>query len=134
MLAVTLAAYLMIPSLPYNGLPELVFVFVVSPVLVAVGSVAKPSRLVDGPLRVLGQASYPLYVVHYPIVARLVPLLSHREPALIAAVGGLVLAMILLGQSLDRWYDRPVRRHILRSFESRRSADADNQANQVAAP
>lgn len=100
-------------------LPALLFLF---PLIVTVGALIEPpdQRL----FLFLGATSYALYILHLPVVriaARLAEMkvLSFGDPGpvpLIAVISGLLALCALL----DRRYDAPVRRMLLRRFARRR--------------
>jgi peptidoglycan/LPS O-acetylase OafA/YrhL len=99
----------------YNWLYEALCVIAVFPLVLmagagadAGGSAAPPSRL----LRLAGELSYPVYIVHYPFIY----LFAHwnwrthpSTPVLTAVAVALYCGASLLALGLSRWYDRPLR-------------------------
>jgi peptidoglycan/LPS O-acetylase OafA/YrhL len=101
------------------------------PALVYFGACCSPSaRASDIMQRVLGDASYAVYVLHFPvilIVDRVVaPGMVHRSLVTTPLTVGIV---VILALWLDRAYDRPVRRFLSATLvhkNSRASAAAAN--------
>jgi len=98
-----------------NGIYESVVIIVIFPLIVYLGA----SGLVhtNTELRIckfLGDISYPLYLVHYPLVYFYVAWISNHKGvtlvqawpyALLILIGGIILAYATL-----KWYDEPVRK------------------------
>jgi peptidoglycan/LPS O-acetylase OafA/YrhL len=100
---------------------ELAVVCVGFPAIIFLGAAQVPARL-DAILMWLGRISYPLYIIHFPIL-RLVSSRSglhtdSRGEAFLWVVGE-VVAALLLADALQRVWDAPVRdrltRHLLRT-------------------
>lgn len=98
-----------------NGIYESVCVIIIFPLIVYLGA----SGVIQGQreqkiCKFLGNLSYPLYLVHYPIVYFYVAWISNNKgitilQALPYALLILVSAIILAHLSL-KWYDEPVRK------------------------
>ncbi|AZI25532.1 acyltransferase [Pedobacter sp. G11] len=98
-----------------NGIYESVCVIIIFPLIVYLGA----SGVIQGQreqkiCKFLGNLSYPLYLVHYPIVYFYVAWISNKKEitilqALPYALLILVSAIILAHFSL-KWYDEPVRK------------------------
>jgi len=107
-----------------NGLYDALCVILVFPSLVWMGaselSVGDTTRRVS---HFLGELSYPLYAVHYPFMylfyahigfdGNLVPISKMSEVWPIAVV--LPIACVLLAWICLRFYDKPVRRYLMRA-------------------
>ncbi|HQT72637.1 MAG TPA: acyltransferase [Acidiphilium sp.] len=108
---VPLLLLLLAAPLPMEAWFDIAAVLLAFPALVAAGAFATPSRRLDPIWKWLGALSYPLYVLHYPLVAGLANLTKHHlhrfapEMALFAA-----LASIGLAWAAGRFYDVPLRR------------------------
>jgi len=102
-----------------NGVYESVAIILLFPLLVYLGASGVLQSQTEGRLcKFLGDISYPLYLVHYPLVYFYVAWISKhkgvtlrqaRPYALSILLGGIVLAYACL-----KWYDEPVR-HWLRT-------------------
>jgi peptidoglycan/LPS O-acetylase OafA/YrhL len=104
----------------FNGLFEAACVIVVFPLILAAGvGVAqldgRPGRL----CRLMGEISYPVYIVHYPFIYLFAHWNWRTHPAplqLGAAVAGLFFGVVALAYALLRWYDQPVRAMLARNY------------------
>ena len=98
----------------WNSLYEIACVMVAFPLIVLVGA---SGRLHGGSTEALckwvGQISYPLYIVHYPVMYLLYSWLwngsEHSTMATVLAVAAAVAASIVLAALALRFYDIPVR-------------------------
>lgn len=118
----------LVPALSLGGANRAVLdaaiVFVIGPLIVAaLACVEPPDTRV---LRWLGTMSYPLYMIHLPILARIqgalraahVDTRGERVWLEIAILTGL----LVLALALDRFYDRPARRWLSRVTQRRCAA------------
>ncbi|RYY58083.1 MAG: acyltransferase [Chitinophagaceae bacterium] len=104
-----------------NGIYESVCVIVVFPLIVYMGaSGVLNGRAEQKTCRFLGEISYPLYLVHYPLVYFYVAWISHNKGigisealpyALLILFGSILLAYAAL-----KWYDEPVRKWLRRKL------------------
>lgn len=104
-----------------NSLYEVVCIAVVFPFVVWLGACGKSSdNFTSKTNRLLGDISYPLYIVHYPIMYVFYKWLIKNEcytleecwgPALLVVVSSILLAFICL-----KLYDEPVRRWLAKRF------------------
>ena len=119
-----------------NGLYDALCVIVVFPCLVWLGaSQLLPGRTTSHVSHFLGELSYPLYMVHYPLMylfyahigfnGDLVPIavLNDVWPVAVA----LPVACILLAWLCWRFYDRPIRRYLMKA--SRMTQQRARRAN-----
>ncbi|MES2828813.1 MAG: acyltransferase [Bacteroidota bacterium] len=98
-----------------NGIYDAVCIIFVFPLIVYLGaSGVSQSKNENKVCKLLGDISYPLYLVHYPIVYFYVAWVSNNKGmtlsqawpyALLILLGGLFLAYAAL-----KWYDEPVRK------------------------
>lgn len=129
-LSLILAAAFLAPSPSWglaNGLLEAAIVIVLFPLVIAAGAAAKAR----GPLlrlcRLCGELSYPVYIVHWPIVRVYADWVWTRHPPRAEAllVGAAVLAAVpLLGWAALKLYDEPLRAWLGRRSGARRPASA----------
>lgn len=104
-----------------NGIYDSVCIIIVFPLIVYLGaSGVMQSQKENKICKFLGDISYPLYMVHYPIVYFYVAWISNNKGitiseawpyALIILVAGIVLAYAAL-----KWYDEPVRKWLRKKF------------------
>ena len=97
-----------------NGIYESVCIIIIFPLIVYLGAGGKVHTQTEGRVcGFLGDISYPLYLVHYPLVYFYVAWISNHKGvtigqawpyALAILIGAIFLAYITL-----KWYDEPVR-------------------------
>lgn len=106
-------------ALPWvNGLYECFILILLLPVIVLIGAGSQPvTRFGERACEFLGELSYPLYLVHYPIHYVFFSWLSNHKPAwgtkLPVAIG-VYVSCVLLGYGVMRWVDAPIRRRLAR--------------------
>ncbi|OGX91304.1 acyltransferase family protein [Hymenobacter coccineus] len=98
-----------------NGVYEAVAIILIFPLIVYLGASGVVQTQAEGRIcKFLGQLSYPLYLVHYPLVYFYVAWISNHKGVTLAQAwpyasvilaGGIALAYASL-----KWYDEPVRR------------------------
>lgn len=119
-----------------NGLYDALCVIVVFPCLVWLGASQLSVRALTGRVsHFLGELSYPLYIVHYPLMylfyayigfdGDLVPIAVLGDVWPVALI--LPVACILLAYVCWRFYDRPVRAYFMKA--SRMTQHSANRAN-----
>ncbi|MBR4967247.1 MAG: acyltransferase [Bacteroidaceae bacterium] len=110
-------------SISLNSLYEVVCIAFLFPLLVWLGACGRVSGRVGKFNRMLGDLSYPLYIVHYPIMYIFYAWLIEKKVytlneclgvALIVVVSSIVLALICL-----KLYDEPVRRWLARKMQKK---------------
>ncbi|MEH3113035.1 acyltransferase family protein [Pedobacter terrae] len=104
-----------------NGIYESVCIIIVFPFIVYIGaSGILQTKSEHRICKFLGEISYPLYLVHYPLVYFYVAWISNHKGttivqawpyALLILVGSIVLAYAVL-----KWYDEPVRKWLQKKF------------------
>ena len=106
-----------------NSLYEVVCIVVIFPFVVWLGACGICSGVTSKVNRVLGDISYPLYIVHYPIMYVFYAWLIEKKyytlqdcwaVALLVVVSSILLAFLCL-----KLYDEPVRRWLSRKFIKR---------------
>ena len=111
-----------------NGIYEAGCIILLFPLIVAIGAGEKREDGISIRIaRFFGDLSYPLYIVHYPLVYIYFGWVTrdHVSPMRGTIVGGgVVLLAILLAYACLRFYDIPVRRALSRRFLSRRPTRA----------
>ena len=127
--SIILIALFSVPYIPsagnisINSLYEVVCIATIFPFIVWVGACGISSGKTAKINRQLGEISYPLYIVHYPIMYIFYAWLIEKkyytlqdcwEVALIVIVSSILLAFLCL-----KLYDEPVRRWLSRKFIKR---------------
>lgn len=125
--AVALTLLFAVPYIPsegavsLNGLFEAVTIIAIFPVLLWLGASGKTEGKRGAALcRFLGDISYPLYIVHYPLFYLFYHWLIKNEiyspwdcvPAILAVVAG----SVLLAWASLRFYDIPLRKFLIRKY------------------
>jgi peptidoglycan/LPS O-acetylase OafA/YrhL len=98
-----------------NGVYEAVVIILLFPLLVYLGaSGGVPSPAERRLCQFLGDISYPLYLVHYPLVYFYVAWISRHKGITLGQAWPYALAILLgsiaLAYASLKWYDEPVRR------------------------
>jgi peptidoglycan/LPS O-acetylase OafA/YrhL len=102
-----------------NGIFEAVSIIVLFPLIVYLGA----SGIIKGGweqklCRFLGDISYPLYMVHYPLVYFYVAWISNNKGVTLAQAWPYVLVILVgsiaLAYAALKWYDEPVRKWLRR--------------------
>ena len=104
-----------------NGLYESICIIIVFPLIVYIGASGIIHTEREHKIcRFLGDISYPLYLVHYPLVYFYVAWISNNKVtslveawpyAVLILIGSIILAYISL-----KWYDEPVRKWLRRKL------------------
>lgn len=103
------------PSLngaPLNGLFEAALVIGLFPLIIAAGASAEAKGRLGALCRICGELSYPIYIIHFPLVRLFSDWVWTRHPphVLILAVGAaLGIALPLIAWGALKLYDEPVR-------------------------
>lgn len=125
----TMTILFMVPYIPgkapvcLNGVFEAVCIIIVFPILLWLGASDRTAgRRMKAVYRFLGNLSYPLYILHYPLFYLFYAWLIRTQtytpgtswgPALLTVAGSVVLAWLAM-----RFYDIPVRRWLTRRMRS----------------
>ncbi|MDO5460016.1 MAG: acyltransferase [Bacteroidales bacterium] len=110
-------------SISMNSLYEYVCIAALFPLIVWIGACGSASGNTGKFNRVLGDISYPLYIVHYPIMYIFYAWLIEKEIYTLQDCSGVavlvVVSSILLAYLSLKLYDEPVRRRLGRKFIKR---------------
>jgi peptidoglycan/LPS O-acetylase OafA/YrhL len=113
-------------SLWMNGLYESFAIILVFPLVVWLGaSGSLHGAAATRTCAFLGAISYPLYILHYPLVYTYTAWVANTKPALPEALPVAALAFaasVLLAWACLKWYDEPVRRWLARRLLARRAS------------
>lgn len=111
-------------SISLNSLYEFVCIALLFPIIVWIGACGSAgSGITSKANRILGDISYPLYIVHYPIMYVFYAWLIEKkyytlgdcwETALLVVISSILLAFLCL-----KFYDEPVRRWLGKKFIKR---------------
>ena len=103
-----------------NSLYEVVCIALIFPLLVWLGACGSASGRTGKLNRLLGDLSYPLYIVHYPIMYLFYAWLIENDVYTLQECWGVALLVIassiLLALLCLKLYDEPVRRWLARKF------------------
>jgi peptidoglycan/LPS O-acetylase OafA/YrhL len=101
-----------------NGLYECFIIIILLPIIVLIGAGSQPiTRFGEKACNFLGEFSYPLYLVHYPIFCVLFGWLSDHKPTWSVKIQvsiGFYVACLLLGYVAMRFVDTPIRKRLAR--------------------
>ncbi|WP_316737509.1 acyltransferase [Pedobacter aquatilis] len=104
-----------------NGIYESVSIIIIFPLIVYIGASGNTETAIGNKIcKFLGDISYPLYLVHYPIVYFYVAWISNNKGITITEVWPVALA-ILIGSTILayitlKWYDEPVRKWLRKKW------------------
>jgi peptidoglycan/LPS O-acetylase OafA/YrhL len=128
--SVLLATVLALPrfggaqALWMNGLYESIAIILVFPLVVWMGaSGSLHGAAATRACAVLGAISYPLYILHYPIIYTYTAWVANNKPAPAAALPVAALAFagsVALAWAILKLYDEPVRRWLARRYLERK--------------
>jgi peptidoglycan/LPS O-acetylase OafA/YrhL len=98
-----------------NGVYDAVCIIIIFPIIVYLGaSGLMQANSEDRVCNFMGEISYPLYMVHYPLVYFYVAWISNNKGITIAQAWPcallILIGAILLAYASVKWYDEPVRR------------------------
>ena len=116
-LVLALAVVFCAPHVPGNWLVELVCVVAVFPAIVALGAVREPRRRFVSLAGLSGRLSYPLYILHYPVIRVFlygIERFALHGAALVAALCAQAAVALALSYVVLVAYDEPVRRALTR--------------------
>lgn len=107
----------------YNGILEAVCVTLIFPILVRLGASGSTADHKSTAIcNFLGRISYPLYMIHYPIMYLFYAwLIENKAPAFAEtwqAALGVYMTCIILALLCMKLYDEPIRRHLAKKFLS----------------
>jgi len=101
-----------------NGLYECFILIILLPVIVLIGAGSQPAtRFGEKACHFLGELSYPLYLVHYPIHYVFYGWLSDHKPAWslkLPVALGVYVSCLLLAYIVMRFVDTPIRHRLAR--------------------
>lgn len=109
----------------YNGILEAVCVTLIFPILVRLGASGSTADHKSTAIcNFLGRISYPLYMIHYPIMYLFYAwLIENKAPAFAKtwqAALGVYVTCIILALLCMKLYDEPVREYLAKKFLSRK--------------
>jgi peptidoglycan/LPS O-acetylase OafA/YrhL len=120
-LSVLLLATLICPSGPFKWLYESAIVVVVFPAIVILGTRTDPSPAVKATCLFLGKLSYPLYILHYPLVrlfSHLARVLALRSDQVWIMVGLEIICAVVFATITMKIFDEPVRAWLTKQWRS----------------
>ena len=112
-------------AISYNGVFEILTITLIFPMLIGLGASGKTTdNLTAGISKFLGNISFPVYIVHYPLMYLFYSWLIENklytfgetwQIALIVMAGSVVIAWLCL-----KCYDEPVRKWLTKKFLSKK--------------
>jgi peptidoglycan/LPS O-acetylase OafA/YrhL len=123
-LVVPVCAYMLAVAapLPGNGLTDAAIVLLLFPLIVLLTRTASLSERTASTCRAAGRLSYPLYVLHYPIVTFATDHLRWATPAQqYALLAPLAVVCVAISMALLYFYDEPLRRYLSAIFRQRQA-------------
>lgn len=126
LLSLVLVAVFVAPVMgSWNGLFEAACVIFVFPLVLAGGlGVEQVPGRVGKLCRLVGELSYPVYIIHYPFIYLFAHWNWSTHPSSLSlgiAAVALVAGVIVLAFGLSRWYDQPLRAWLARRYLGARS-------------
>ncbi len=107
---VALVACLMAPPMPSRVLFDLLVVMVVSPVLIYIGASVNPPVALQPVSKLLGELSYPVYAIHYPLMFLYLYFAKRAGIGPAWQLAGFIGLVGVLAWLLNKYFDIPVRR------------------------
>ncbi|MCS0495627.1 acyltransferase [Ancylobacter sp. MQZ15Z-1] len=110
-------------ALPQGVRPEgeLAFVLVLFPLLVIAGARYEMMPALQGTADLLGDLSYPIYAIRWPLIALMGPILAKARLGIAASCLVYVATIVALGYLVARFFDAPVRRWVGDQLKARSS-------------
>ena len=103
-----------------NGLYDALTIIFVFPLIVYLGASGKPeSDLGEKVSRFLGDISYPVYIIHYPLIYIFTAWVVDNKISMLESVPAAILLFfgsIAIAYASLRWYDVPVRKWLMKRF------------------
>jgi len=104
-----------------NGIYDSVCIIIIFPLIVYIGaSGVMQSQKENRICKFLGDISYPLYMVHYPVVYFYVAWISNNKGITIAQAWPgaflILIGVVVLAYLALKWYDEPVRKWLRRKL------------------
>ena len=114
-------------AISYNGVFEILTITLIFPILIGLGASGKTTdNLTAGVSKFLGNISFPVYIIHYPLMYLFYSWLIENKHytfgetwqiALIVMAGSVVIAWLCL-----KCYDEPVRKWLTKKFLSKKKS------------
>lgn len=110
-----------------NGLYDSLSIIILFPLIVYVGASGSIKGKTAGlACRFLGDISYPLYIIHYPLIYVFTAwALDNKVPMKDAWAEGLLvlLASVAIAYASLKWYDIPVRKWLMKRYVQRKASE-----------
>lgn len=123
-IALLMLSLLVSPSPALRPVFALAAVFFIFPTIVGLGLESQLGQTAQSLCRVLGEISYPLYLIHFPLVMIVGSLLIHHGARDYLTVAAIVFGpvTVALAWAMDRYIDAPVRTRLLNRLALRSKA------------
>ncbi len=106
---------------PSGPLIALVFIFLISPLIVALAANVEPVNKAAKTFEYLGLISFPIYALHRPALAFAQTVSQRLNISPILALTTVMVCLIVASPGLERFYDKPARK-FLNSLGKRHAA------------
>lgn len=110
--SVLLLVLLLVAPVTMNAWYDVAVVVLAFPCVIMLGAHARPNRVLDPAWRWLGSISYPIYVLHYPLVVVMENLMKTLHLQRFALEGAVLTCALAIGVAwlAATFYDLPLRR------------------------
>ncbi|WP_260922244.1 acyltransferase family protein [Novosphingobium sp. 9] len=111
LMAVLIAALMINPSIVSQKIFDGIAIFAIFPAIVYIGASINPPKWAISTCKFLGEVSYPLYAIHFPLVVALGVVFKHLKltPSLGSAVI-IVCVTVAFAWLAQRFFDAPARK------------------------
>lgn len=120
LIAAALTALFFFPWIPgFNGWYESMAIIFAFPVLVAAGAGSHLGPKTEKLCKVLGDLSYPIYIIHYPFIYIYMSWIHTQKPTgteVIQVAIALFFIFLFLAWAAMQWYDTPVRQWLTNKY------------------
>lgn len=117
-----LLALFMFPWYRFNGLYEAAVVIIAFPIIIAAGAGGQISGRWAKLCKFSGDISYPIYIMHYPVIYIYTFWIAKTKPApvnIIIVASGCFIFFIVLAYAALKLYDEPVRNWLKNKYPAR---------------
>lgn len=95
---------------PVGPAVTLAFVFVISPLVVLLGSAVEPGDRTRKAFEFLGLISFPIYAIHRPVLSFAQTLSQRLHISPVAMMIAVIVALAAISPLIEQYYDKPARK------------------------
>ena len=118
--AVALCGVLVAAPPSLGGIYDFILVGIAFPAIVWMGARANPPRALQGVAHLLGDTSYAIYAIHYPLIFMVAALATRLDVPVDVWLTAFVIAIVGVCHVAVKAYDTPVRRWMRRRWLTQR--------------